>query len=92
MTNYQILIIAIITITTIITITVGVQLVFLLKDLRKTLKKANYLIDFHKEKNLNQKTIFERKRRNIYEILNKINILSLSLKRDKKSVDLKKKM
>lgn len=88
MDNNQILIIIVITIITTITIIIGVQLIFLIKDLKLVIKKIDKIIKEKPEENADKKNIIAKKRSNIYTILNKINFLLL--KTNKKSFDLKK--
>lgn len=88
MDNPQILIIAVITTITIIAIIIGIQLIFLLKDLRSAIKKINQIIDDPSKDNNLKKNFNEQKKTYLYSVLNKINLLSFKI--NKKSFDLKK--
>lgn len=84
-------------------IVIGIQLIFLIKEIRSTIKKIVYFIDDNNIKNdkinkQNQKHLIEKKQTTLYTILNKINFFSpkSSFKskklfiKDKKSFDFKK--
>jgi len=81
MDTNQLLIIIIITITTILMTIVGIQLIFLLKELRKTIKKIgddfDILKEEVKEKNDHQeKKLNNKKYLTIHSLLNKISFFS----------------
>lgn len=91
MDNFQILIIIIVTTITILTIIIGFQLLFVLKDLRSLIKKVPYFITEKKNKIDEKKTFSQEKKSNIYSILNKIKILSPKNNKQSKKVFLKTK-
>lgn len=81
MDTTQLLLIIIITITTLLMIIIGIQLIFLIKEIRSTIKKIVYFIDDNNIKNdkinkQNHKHLIEKKQTTLYNVLNKINFFS----------------
>lgn len=77
MIENQILITITITTTTLLTLISGLQLIFLIKEIRKKIKNADIKIET-KEKNQEKtkKLSFIKKKPDIYSIINKISIIS----------------
>lgn len=81
MDTTQLLLIIIIIITTLLMIVIGIQLIFLIKEIRSSIKKIVYFIDNNEIKNnktnkQDKKYLIEKKQTTLYTILNKINFFS----------------
>lgn len=91
MDTTQFLLTAVLTITTVLLIIIGIQLVFVLKEIRLTIKKIGVFVDdlenieSKKEVSPEKKQLIKKKHLALHSILDKIRILSpnLSLKTKK---------
>ncbi|MFH0979663.1 MAG: hypothetical protein V1803_01815 [Candidatus Roizmanbacteria bacterium] len=91
MDTTQFLLTAVLTITTVLLIIIGLQLVFVLKEIRLTIKKIGVFVDdlenieSKKEVTPEKKQLIKKKHLALHSILDKIRILSpnLSLKTKK---------
>lgn len=91
MDTTQFLLTAVLTITTVLLIIIGLQLVFVLKEIRLTIKKIGVFVDdlenieSKKEVSPEKKQLIKKKHLALHSILDKIRILSpnLSLKTKK---------
>ncbi len=94
MDQTEIIAIIIITITTILMIAVGIQLISLIKDLRKTIKKIYYSLDEEDLKKSPHKAGDKKTHKKILiinSILDKIKVLTLDLRNKPKKVFVKEK-
>ncbi|KKQ24332.1 MAG: hypothetical protein US40_C0005G0006 [Candidatus Roizmanbacteria bacterium GW2011_GWC2_37_13] len=85
MDTTQFLLTAVLTITTVLLIIIGLQLVFVLKEIRSTIKKIGVFVedlenvDFKKEVPAEKKQLIRKKHLALHSILDKIRILSPNL-------------
>lgn len=94
MESSQLLLTIAITITTILVVITGLQLMFVLKELRKALKESKHAIwkiDKHEEKQLKHGKEHHRKSITIHSVLDKIRILSPSQTSGSKKFFIKEK-
>lgn len=95
MDQTEIITLIILTITTVLMIFIGVQLISLIKELRKTIKKISHSLDdenFEKNnKKIHHKKNNHKKLLVINSILDKIKVLSPNLQNKSKKIFLKEK-
>lgn len=94
MDQTEIITIIIITITTILMIAIGIQLISLIRDLRKTIKKIYYSLDEEDLKKIPHKTGDKKTNKKVLiinSILDKIKVLTPDLRNKPKKVFVKEK-
>lgn len=93
----QFLLTVVLTATTILTVIIGLQLIFVLKELRRTIKKIGVFVDeiehseVKKDIGEHKKQLINKKHLALHSILDKIKILSPSLSLKTKRFFIKEK-